>query len=78
MAESIEWKSPLTFHLERPCNECDGTGGKHNSYTGEFLYCDICDGTGFVLTATGEEVYAFIEHTLMRRKSRSQPSWPFK
>jgi DnaJ-class molecular chaperone len=63
--------------LERRCEECNGKGGSIDSYSGARYPCSACDGTGFVLTAAGERLFAFFQRMVNRAQFRAQPHWPF-
>jgi DnaJ-class molecular chaperone len=64
--------------LERPCCECSGKGGADDPFSGSHYPCSACDGTGFVLTESGERLLAFLQHAADRLRFRSQPSWPIE
>ena len=54
--------------MEEKCGECTGVGA-----VGEEPFrfaCENCEGTGFLLTSFGEEVFAFIEHAARRYRYR--------
>lgn len=55
--------------LEEVCGDCNGTGRCSPEATRAYL-CPNCDGTGFVLTAFGAEVFSFVEHAAQRYRFR--------
>jgi len=62
MAQENRVKTTPEIVLERPCTECDGKGGESDEYTGDFYPCDACDGTGYVLTDSGNNLFSFLEN----------------
>ena len=71
MAYEIGMKTAFPIALEQPCSECDGKGSEVDDMTGLRYVCDVCDGTGHVLTDAGQQVFAFIEHAIQRVQFRS-------
>jgi hypothetical protein len=58
--------------LEVPCAACKGKGGETDE-SNEWRYdCIACDGTGFVLTPAGRELFSFLQHAGARLRHLSQ------
>jgi hypothetical protein len=72
MADETGMIMGMTAGLERKCTECGGKGGTTDATEGDYYVCMECDGIGSVLTPFGEEVFAFIEHTIKRLDFRSK------
>lgn len=59
--------------FEEACADCDATG-RLGGGGGPVLFCQTCEGTGFTLTPFGEEVFAFVQHTVQRYRFRCEQS----
>jgi hypothetical protein len=58
--------------LERQCDICDGEGGWKDGRNGKRSECADCEGTGFVLTELGEQIYSFMRRLKSRVRVRSR------
>jgi hypothetical protein len=72
MAERTEFVTLISHALEKQCDECDGLGHDDDEFDESRFVCDICDGTGYVLTDAGREVFDFVQHTIQRLRFRSR------
>jgi hypothetical protein len=65
-AESIIKSLLEGIELETPCTACEGEGGLwkwSEAYQGrEWGRCDECNGAGYVPTAIGRKLLAFMRH----------------
>ena len=64
MSESTDMQLAALPVLEVLCRRCDGEGVIYP--TGDEEGCDVCDGTGYMLTSAGRAVVRLVEHRFHR------------
>ncbi len=76
MAQETAMNSLDVTSLESLCKECEGKGCFEDKDTGSRYPCGFCDGTGYVLTDFGEQVFMFLDRTKQRMRFRSRTDSP--
>ena len=63
-------KVDISSALEVSCNDCKGKGNYAYDDNEIYMICTECEGTGFVLTKLGEEVFGFLSRAKQREDWR--------
>jgi DnaJ-class molecular chaperone len=69
MVKSAGAVATIAPSLEHVCKECEGKG-ERETLQGQHFTCSLCDGTGYILTDEGKQVFEFVQHLVRRMKFR--------